>query len=179
VNLLKQTTSGPIRTCNLCSRFFLITALISIGEVLFSDEIMREMVVCEECAEKVSNAFTKQKEQKTTDEMCQFMGLEMLRPLYTEIHNPEEVKRFLQSNPYLMSALLEAPTQIKRFFPDETLLLEISPILDGELLTVYIQTTKSTQEANRLLGEFDDAWWLCCVSEETRDKICITLNYVP
>lgn len=175
---MNKTTYGPIRVCALCSRFYLVTALISIAP--FKDKIEREVVVCEECARKVSDALTLHKEQRA-DEMChtEFAGLEMLRPLYTEIRNPEKVKQILQANPYLMGVLLESPAQIKKFFPDEEIILEPSVSLDVHSLLICVQSTRNAEVANTMLDKLDHEWWFVSVPEKVREMICVVLDCEP
>lgn len=175
---MNKTTYGPIRVCALCSRFYLVTALIA----LFKDAHQAEVMVCEECARKVSDALTLHKGQRSvTDEMChtEFAGLEMLRPLYTEIRNPEKVKQILQTNPYLMGALLESPAQIKKFFPDEEIILEPSVSLDVHSLLICVQSTRNAEVANTILDQLDNEWWFVSVPEKVREMVCVVLDCEP
>lgn len=52
----------PLMNCDICDRDVPESTLISIGEVLWMDRKLVEIFVCQECAEKVSNALAKRKE---------------------------------------------------------------------------------------------------------------------
>lgn len=57
----------PLMGCDICDRDYAESALMSIGEVLWMDRKQVEIFVCEECAQKVSDALTKHKEGRSNE----------------------------------------------------------------------------------------------------------------
>ena len=102
-----------------------------------------------------------------------------LKQFYT-FRDPERVERFLEKHPFLIPLLLEAPTEIERYFPGDELFLEavIDPeaaSLEDEELFLLIVTNIDPEESVEKLWELDENWWLK-VSSKLRNKLEITLG---
>lgn len=92
---------------------------------------------------------------------------------------PSEVYDFLNDNVSLLPLLQEANREIRDYFPEENLILEVvaDPEVDNiKELVVFIQTTINPDEALNKLEMLDENWWLDA-SLETFGKICIHLEF--
>lgn len=88
--------------------------------------------------------------------------LPKLRTSY-EFDNEEEIYSFVRRNPYVMSALLDAPLSISGRFEDSPLLaLEVftDPDEGYEQLFLLIRTTLAADDAQQRLDALYDDWWL-------------------
>jgi hypothetical protein len=79
----------------------------------------------------------------------------------------EAVLHYLEQNTNLIPVLNSAPEQIKNYFPEATLTLEISldpeePELDE--LVLWISSNEEVEKALDKLQELDENWWLEAVS---------------
>src|SRR5579859_7286475 len=89
-----------------------------------------------------------------------------------------EVTSFLQENPFLLPLLQDARIQIKRYFPDSDVVLEV--VIDPEImgdkeLVAFIVVEKNAEEASQALDRFDEEWWMNAL-HKAEDKLCITLE---
>jgi len=79
-------------------------------------------------------------------------------------HDAVTVQRFLQANPHLIEAILEAyPYLVKCFGPDPQVMLEVvrDPEAEGvEELFAYILTPLPVDEALARLDKLDQEWFL-------------------
>src|SRR5262249_11405891 len=77
--------------------------------------------------------------------------------------NANDVTSFLEENPFLIPLLQEARIQIKRYFPDSDVVLEVvtDPEIMGEKeLVASIVVGQNVEEACDTLDRFDEEWWL-------------------
>jgi hypothetical protein len=82
---------------------------------------------------------------------------------YYVFEEKERVISFIEQNPALLDLLLEAPAQIKRFFPNAPIILRLRPDYDnpgkGELW-IYIQNDEDDPDGVDKLKELSEQWWL-------------------
>ncbi len=102
-----------------------------------------------------------------------------LKQFYT-FRDPKRVVKFLEKHPFLVPLLLEAPTEIKHYFPGDELFLEavidpeaVSP--EDEELFLLIVTQIDPEESVEKLWELDNKWWLKA-SGKSRNKLEISLG---
>lgn len=101
---------------------------------------------------------------------------ERLQALYT-FREPAKVTRFLEQYPFLIPLLLEAPEQIRIYFPGSPLFLQYlpDPEIDYPLLVLYVGTNLEPEEAVERLDQLDD-WWVE-VPNRDRGKLCIDVEF--
>ena len=96
-----------------------------------------------------------------------------------KIRDYVEVYSFIRSNPTLLNELNSAPKIIKKFFPQEKLVLDV--ISDAEsdykILFIFIQTKELPEQALTKLNRLDDEW-LLNLPAEIREKLCVHLEFV-
>jgi hypothetical protein len=101
--------------------------------------------------------------------------IEQLSRLYA-MRGPERVLAFYAENRFLFDLLIEAPTQIKKLFGQDTPLeLHLSQEPDfpsSRELFVLIMTKLPSEEAFPLLQRLDEEWWL-----DNCDKADCKLNF--
>lgn len=88
--------------------------------------------------------------------------LEHLEQFYI-IEDKERVFAFIEQNPALINLLLEAPAQIKRFFPNDPIILRLRPDYDvpgKDELWIYIQNDEDDYEGVDKLRELSEQWWI-------------------
>jgi len=74
-----------------------------------------------------------------------------------------EVRSFLEENPFLIPLLQEAHIHIKEYFPDSDVVLEVvtDPEIMGEKeLVASIVVEQNVEEACETLDRLDEEWWL-------------------
>ena len=78
------------------------------------------------------------------------------------LNKPFEILDFLSKNPEVKSFLFEAYDEIRKYFPEGELVLDIMeyPEDSEPTLLVLIETQLSPDEALKRLDEFDKHWWL-------------------
>lgn len=98
---------------------------------------------------------------------------------YFTLRDKREVTFFIKRNPSLIHILTQARTEIKKYFPESQLFLELISDPDGvdpDQLFLYISTDLSPREARPILKQFDNDWWLAAL-ERAQRKLCISLEY--
>jgi hypothetical protein len=95
--------------------------------------------------------------------------------LYNNIYvlrNPVLIKKFLESNKYLIQLVTDAHRELQKYFPPSSIFMEV---LQNELV-ISVGTHLSPIEAKDGLDKFDDGWWLdkC---EQSNAKMCITVEF--
>lgn len=80
------------------------------------------------------------------------------------IGDKEELTKFIVDNPAIINLLLEAQKQIRKYFPQEKLSLDVSlAYKDTEWerleIIVYVDANNSDKALNQL-SQFDKDWWL-------------------
>lgn len=106
--------------------------------------------------------------------------IQLLDQLYI-LREPAEVIRFIKEHPFLAPLLLEAHSQIAKFFgPYPHVYLEI--VADPEAaagasqLVAFVSTPLSPDEALDILARLDESWWLEAL-QRAEGKLCITLEF--
>lgn len=92
------------------------------------------------------------------------------------LQQPQEVQDFLQTHPFLLPLVWEAAAIIPTYFPETTLVLEVSlaPENDYRQLVLAVLTDLPPTEAS--LRQFDQEWWLPHLAQ-SQDKLLITLRF--
>ncbi|CBN54136.1 MULTISPECIES: hypothetical protein [Kamptonema] len=90
--------------------------------------------------------------------------IEQIEKLYT-LRNRSEVLKFIEEYPFLIPVLLEAPDEIRYYFPSDALILDMaidpeSSSTDDDKLVLLIATDIDADESVDRLWELDNAWWL-------------------
>lgn len=73
----------PIMNCDLCNTDYPESHLLSVGMVMWTGVQKMEMFLCEECAQKTSNALKKRKEHRVT------MGIKEVREVRDNPRNTQ------------------------------------------------------------------------------------------
>ena len=91
-----------------------------------------------------------------------------------------EISVFLENYPYLFNLVMEAKSEIAKYFPDAELILEVltDPESDEESaeLVLSILTDLEVRESITRLDEFDRNWWDKNI-RRAKGNLCITVNY--
>ena len=85
--------------------------------------------------------------------------LSLLELLYT-FRSSASVETFLANYPFLAQMLIDLHGQLKHFFPESSLVLDISVDPEAEYLVVYVVMNTTPQDAIERLERFDDGYWL-------------------
>ncbi len=104
--------------------------------------------------------------------------IDSIQKLYT-FKEPTEVVQFLEKYPFIVPPLLEAPTKLRKYFPNEPIFLEVVPdpeIVNYVQLILSILITLDSPEALFRLNKFDEDW-LLGQSYEVREQICTLVEY--
>ena len=99
---------------------------------------------------------------------------------YYNFREKTKVSEFLNNNSELKQILLKANKQIRKYFTNEELILEMLSIAEEEiwnLLVIKIQTKLSPIEARNKFKLFKKDWWLNA-SVGINDKLMINIEYV-
>ncbi len=89
------------------------------------------------------------------------------------------VKSFLEEHPFLIPLLQEAHIQIKRYFPNSDVVLEVvtdPEIPDEKQLVAFIVVEQTAEEASQALDRLDEEWWLDAL-DRAQDMFHITLEF--
>ena len=89
-----------------------------------------------------------------------------------------DVKSFLEENPFLISLLQEAYIHIREYFPHSDVVLEVvtDPEIMGEKdLVAFIVVEQTAEEASQALDRLDEEWWMEAL-DRAQDKLHITLE---
>jgi hypothetical protein len=95
------------------------------------------------------------------------------------LRNPPAIARFLEANPFLLSFLREAHSEIRKVFPNEELTLEFQRSSEGEeydYLAARIWSEEDWQAARQKKNQLSDSWWLDAMLK-VNDKLVIILDY--
>jgi len=91
------------------------------------------------------------------------IDLKLIETLYT-LRKMEDVIKFVERHPFIVSILFEGYDEIKKYFPNSRLFLEVvtdyETIDDNQQLAIYISTDISPEQAFEKLCILDDVWWL-------------------
>ena len=90
-----------------------------------------------------------------------------------------EILRFFEKNPFLVSLLVEAYPNIKKFFPYSLVYLAVATDQEEfgtDKLIAFIATDLDPDDALDTLSIFDKQWWLNSL-KRTQGKLCITLEF--
>ncbi|NER35560.1 MAG: hypothetical protein F6J93_16470 [Oscillatoria sp. SIO1A7] len=90
-----------------------------------------------------------------------------------------EVIQFIDKFPFLLPVLLEAPEKIRRYFPEEPLVLKVvrdPEIADYVQLVLSILTTLEPMEAVDRQNQLERYWW-SGVSLQVWKQLCVLLEY--
>lgn len=96
--------------------------------------------------------------QAHSNSSLDFTWMDMLR---YDFHIAEDAEEFLKNYDYV-NVLLDAKNHIRRYFPDEVLLLKLAASAEGDdnRLLLYIETDLSVEEASAKLDQLDEDWIL-------------------
>jgi hypothetical protein len=86
-------------------------------------------------------------------------ALSLLKRFYT-FRSSVSVETFLGTHPFLAKMLIDLHGQLEHFFPESSLVLDISADPEAEYLVVYVVTDSTAPEAIERLERFDDGYWL-------------------
>jgi hypothetical protein len=104
--------------------------------------------------------------------------LQLLKLFYS-FRKPWEVQRFLENNKFLILILLEAYFEIRKYFANTQVFLEVDTdpeVKNDQQLVAFIATDYSPDEALRALKQFDEDWWLDTLDRAQR-KLCISVEF--
>lgn len=98
-----------------------------------------------------------------------------------EIADEDAILEFLERYPDVAPLLSDIRANIRRFFGEEPVRLELSydpecPEVDPDLVA-NIQTLYRSQEALDRLHQFDDAWWIKKLGE-TNAPLIVSIEHV-
>jgi hypothetical protein len=105
--------------------------------------------------------------------------IEQLKENYT-FRRENLVIKFIQKHPFLLDVLKEAYPQIRKHFPDETLVLEVNFDKEGaeyDMLFIHIQTEQEVAISLQNFDNLDNEWWLDKM-EAANYKLCIHLEHL-
>jgi hypothetical protein len=88
------------------------------------------------------------------------VDIESLEQLY-RLRERSQVLEFINKHPFLLPVLLEAPAEIRQYFPDSQLFLEVVPdaeIPDWVHLVLSILMTLEPNDAVARLNQLDNDW---------------------
>lgn len=100
---------------------------------------------------------------------------------FYRLREPSEVWEFLETYPFLVPLLLEAPEHIRKHFPDAPVFLQYVPDPEGaseedSMLWIYIDGHKpDPEESLDTLERIDDDWW-SDASPRAQNKLFINLD---
>jgi len=118
-------------------------------------------------------------DKKDKHEPRNYFTSHRLSNLYT-IPNKIDVDSFLAKHPKLIDFALKAAAQVKKYFSNEILSLEVvsdPEIPDYEEISVYIETSLNAEDAFQRLSEFDEQWLLESL-DETNSLFSFNLRFV-
>lgn len=80
------------------------------------------------------------------------------------IEDENQLIEFVSRNPEIVTLLLEAQKQIRKYFPQERLVLNVSSdsdYIEWERVKIFIYVgVNDVDEASDKLSQFDNDWWL-------------------
>jgi len=118
-------------------------------------------------------------DKKVKHESRNYFTLHRLNNLYL-IPNKIDIDNFLVKHPKLIDFALKAVSQVKKYFSNEILSLEVvsdPEIPDYEEICVYIETSLNAEDAFQRLSEFDEQWLLGSL-DETNSLFSFNLRFV-
>jgi hypothetical protein len=131
-----------------------------------------------------SSVYEKISQQDSINRQCREILLnsqveiEALKRLY-KFRGKTEVLGFIEQYPFLLGLLLKAPDQIRHYFPDSQLSIEVIADPEGfddPMLELAICINLDPDEAVDRLNLFQDNWWLN-LSYQIRKPLCLILEY--
>ncbi|HLP90653.1 MAG TPA: hypothetical protein VK184_18990 [Nostocaceae cyanobacterium] len=107
-------------------------------------------------------------------------NLRRIAKLYTfQAEHEKEIYDFINQHPGLIDLVSEAHPQIRNYFPNEKLTLEVVTDYedpDWKKLVIYIWSNCSDNEASKKLRNFNQNWWLDA-SGGVGLNLCIDLEF--
>lgn len=96
-----------------------------------------------------------------------------------EIMGKGDTEQVMTTYPFLVPLIDEACTEIKRYFPQADIRLDIvtDPECGEREAVLSILTTMDAEEAVNTLSRFDEEWWLERLPQ-AQGRLCITLEFV-
>lgn len=147
-----------LMNCDICDRDVPESTLMSIGEILWMDRKQIEIFVCEECAQKVSNALAKRKETDKEQAMTntenprqtQFQGFakalfDQLYDQFNNLHYQEDDgrdKEAEQTREGILETIAEAGYDLAAHTIDQITLTTRELYTDRELLELIPDLTE-------------------------------------
>ncbi len=131
-----------------------------------------------------SSVYQKISQQDSINRQCREIFLnsqvdiEALKKLY-KFRGKTEVLGLIEQYPFLLGLLLKAPDQIRHYFPDSQLSIEVIADPEGfddPMLELAICINIDPDEAVDRLNLFQDNWWLN-LSYQIRKPLCLILEY--
>jgi hypothetical protein len=95
------------------------------------------------------------------------------------LRDANEVRGFLEENPFLIPLLQEAHIHIKKLFPNSDVVLEVvtDPEIAGEKdLVAFIVVGENVEDASEMLDRLDEEWWLDAL-DRAQGQFHITLEF--
>lgn len=140
------------------------------GDVLMSassvyQKISQEDIINRQCREILLNSQVN-------------LDIEGLKKLY-RFRGKTDVLGLIEQYPFLLGLLLKAPDQIRYYFPDSQLSIEVIADPEGfddPMLELAICINLDPDEAVDRLNLFQDNWWLN-LSYQIRKPLCLILEY--
>jgi hypothetical protein len=95
------------------------------------------------------------------------------------LRNPPAIARFLEANPFLLSFLREAHSEIRKYFPTEELTLQFQRDSEGEEydhLLLRIWSKEGATIAGKKRKTLVNNWWLDMMAK-VEDKLMISVDF--
>ncbi|HLO88448.1 MAG TPA: hypothetical protein VK203_26055 [Nostocaceae cyanobacterium] len=111
-------------------------------------------------------------------ELIELNKFNQISELYT-IEKNQEVYDFINQHTGLIDLALEAHPQIRKYFPEEKLTLEVVTDYeypDWKTLVISIWSNHYSDEVSQKLHDFEQNWWLDA-SGGVGVNLCITLEF--
>jgi len=128
--------------------------------------------------QKVRNALVHYLPFLTTAFSSELSHAQTLEELYL-FRRQQEVRQFLEENSFLEQFLIDAYSNIKKYFAHSDFLLEViadSEAIDEKQLVLFIIVEGEPDIASLALDKLDEDWWLDAM-DYTKDKLCIALEF--
>jgi hypothetical protein len=110
--------------------------------------------------------------------MLQTSEIQDLERLYI-FRERERVLRFIEENSFLIPLLLEAHTEIHKYFPDAPLFLRIFNDMESyseDELLLLIGSKYDPAKTYQKMKQLDDKWWLDAM-DQSQTKLSIIVEY--
>ncbi len=97
-----------------------------------------------------------------------------------QLRDAGSVLEFVENDPSLVGLLLEAREQIRQWFPDAVIFVEVEndpDTITHHRLIVSIGTLLDAPETLQALEHFDRSWWLKNL-DRAKGKVTVTVEFV-